>query len=256
VRRRWKAHDECSSSTTTICGPSCGGVYERAGLEVRLAEDGRRALRTLFEHRADLVVLDLGPPELDGLDVLRRIRELSDVPVQLVTARAREDDKVTGLMTGADDCLTKPFSNRELVARGIALMRRSGPPPDAAARLDDGLVTVDFATREGITEGRRFHLTPTDWNLLVAFVRHPNAVLSPGQLLDLAWHDPLGIGPERVTFEVLRLRRRLGSDDPATSPIEAARGFGYRYRPNRAAPTGPAGSRRAERPSPTAGASS
>jgi DNA-binding response OmpR family regulator len=210
------------------------GVYERAGFQVVLAADGRRALRALFENRCGLVVLDLGLPELDGLDVLRRIRELSDVPVLLLTARAREDDKVTGLMTGADDYLTKPFSNRELVARSLALLRRAPVPAAAPAVFDDGLVTIDFASREVALSGSTVQLTPTDWNLLVAFVRHPNLVLSPTQLLELAWHDPLGVGPERVKFAVLRLRRRLGWSEAATSPIEAVRGFGYRYRPQAA----------------------
>jgi DNA-binding response OmpR family regulator len=212
------------------------GVYERAGFEVRAAGDGRTALRTLFDHRCDLVVLDLGLPELDGLDVLARIRELSDVPVLLLTARAREDDKVRGLMSGADDYLTKPFGNRELLARSLALLRRSGGAADVATVLDDGRLVVDFATRTIRQDGQELSLTRTEWNLLVAFVQHPNVVLSAGQLLELAWNDPFGIGPERVKFAVLRLRRRLGWDDPTTSPIEAVRGFGYRYRPQAVRP--------------------
>jgi DNA-binding response OmpR family regulator len=208
-----------------------GGVYERAGFVVHTAPDGRSALRTLFDHPCDLVVLDLGLPELDGLEVLGRIRELSDVPVLLLTARTREDDKVRGLMAGADDYLTKPFGNRELVARSVALLRRAGKPSSVTTVLDDGQVVVDFATRTVVQDGREVRLTPTEWNLLVAFIQHPNIVLSATQLLELAWHDPFGIGPERVKFAVMRLRRRLGWSDPFTSPIEAVRGFGYRYRP-------------------------
>ncbi len=206
------------------------GVYERAGFQVHEAADGRTALRTLFEHRCALVILDLGLPEIDGLDVLHRIREMTDVPVLLLTARAREHDKVTGLMAGADDYLTKPFSNRELVARSLALLRRASKPTDAPTVFDDGQVRVDFTSRTVRLHGEDVALTPTDWSLLVAFVRHPNVVLSPQQLLEIAWHDPLGIGPERVKFAVLRLRRRLGWEDTSTSPIEAVRGFGYRYR--------------------------
>jgi DNA-binding response OmpR family regulator len=207
------------------------GVYERADFVVHLAPDGRAAMRILFEQPIDLVVLDLGLPYLDGMEVLARIREMTDLPVMLLTARAREDDKVTGLMTGADDYLTKPFSNRELIARSIALLRRAATRSPAPQVLDDGLLRIDHERREVWVSGEPVALTPNDWNLLVAFAQRPNRVLSPQQLLEIAWHDPLGIGPERVKFAVLRLRRRLGWDDAATSPIQAVRGFGYRYRP-------------------------
>jgi DNA-binding response OmpR family regulator len=207
------------------------GVYERADFVVHVAPEGRTAMRILFEQPIDLVVLDLGLPYLDGMEVLARIREMTDLPVMLLTARAREDDKVTGLMTGADDYLTKPFSNRELIARSIALLRRATTRSPAPQVLDDGLLRIDHERREVWVSGEPVSLTPNDWNLLVAFAQRPNRVLSPQQLLEIAWHDPLGIGPERVKFAVLRLRRRLGWDDAATSPIQAVRGFGYRYRP-------------------------
>jgi DNA-binding response OmpR family regulator len=207
------------------------GVYERADFVVHVAPEGRTAMRILFEQPIDLVVLDLGLPYLDGMEVLARIREMTDLPVMLLTARAREDDKVTGLMTGADDYLTKPFSNRELIARSIALLRRATTRSPAPQVLDDGLLRIDHERREVWVSGEPVSLTPNDWNLLVAFAQRPNRVLSPQQLLEIAWHDPLGIGPERVKFAVLRLRRRLGWDDATTSPIQAVRGFGYRYRP-------------------------
>jgi DNA-binding response OmpR family regulator len=208
------------------------GVLQHAGFEVHSADTARRAMRTLFETPLDLVVLDLGLPDLDGLDVLGRIRELTDIPVLLLTARAREDDKVSGLLAGADDYLTKPFGNRELVARCISLLRRARPGEGPLELLDDGTVRIDLARRQVTVDGRVLTLSPTDWNLLVAFVQRPDRVLSAEQLLELAWNDPLGIGPERVKFAVLRLRRRLGWHDPATSPIQSVRGFGYRYRPH------------------------
>jgi DNA-binding response OmpR family regulator len=207
------------------------GVYERAGFTVHLAPEGRTAMRLLFEQPIDLVVLDLGMPYVDGLEVLGRIREMTDVPVILLTARAREGDKVSGLMSGADDYLTKPFSNRELIARSVALLRRSAQRRPAAQVLDDGLLRIDHDRRQVWVSGRPVELTPNDWNLLVAFAQRPNLVLSPQQLLQIAWRDPLGIGPERVKFAVLRLRKRLGWDDATTSPIQSVRGFGYRYRP-------------------------
>jgi DNA-binding response OmpR family regulator len=207
------------------------GTYRRAGFDVRRVGDGRHVLRALFEAPVDLVVLDIGLPGLDGFEVLQRIREATDVPVMMLTARAEETDKVAGLMAGADDYLTKPFSNRELVARSLALLRRARPDRDHGEVLVDGTVEIDFGRRQVRIDGTPVDLTPTDWNLLVAFARRPGLVLSPGQLLEIAWNDPLGIGPERVKFAVLRLRRRLGWTDPATSPIQSVRGFGYRYVP-------------------------
>lgn len=208
-----------------------GGVYERAGFDVETVDDGRAALRALFDRQFDLVVLDLGLPGLDGMTVLGRLREMTDLPVLVLTARGLENDKVSALTAGADDYLTKPFSNRELIARSIALLRRATTRSPAPQVLDDGLLRIDHERREVWVSGEPVTLTPNDWNLLVAFAQRPNRVLSPQQLLEIAWHDPLGIGPERVKFAVLRLRRRLGWDDAATSPIQAVRGFGYRYRP-------------------------
>jgi DNA-binding response OmpR family regulator len=208
-----------------------GGVLQRAGFEVGTASDGRTALRLLFDQRFDLVILDLGLGEMDGMEVLGRIREMSDLPVLVLTARGLEHDKVTALHQGADDYLTKPFSNNELVARSLALLRRAGHPAEPADFLDDGTVRLDLARREAWVDGRHVELTRTDWNLLVAFVRRPDFVLSAEQLLELAWGDPFGVGPDRVKFAVLRLRRRVGWDDAAASPLKSVRGFGYRYRP-------------------------
>lgn len=209
------------------------GVYRRAGFEVASVSDGRAAMCHVLEQGTDLVVLDLGLPGLDGLSVLERIRETASVPILVLSARTLESDKVTALVAGADDYVTKPYGNGELIARTIALLRRcarSQPAPDV---IDDGLVRMDLVHRDAQVEGRPVTLTPTDWALLLAFARRPGLVLSAGQLLDLAWHDPVGIGPDRVKFAVLRLRRRLGWQDPPTSPIESVRGFGYRYRPTR-----------------------
>jgi DNA-binding response OmpR family regulator len=207
------------------------GVYRHAGFGVTTVPDGRSALRALFDGKVDLVVLDIGLPGLDGFEVLNRIRDVSTVPVLLLTARTREDDKVAGLLGGADDYLTKPFSNRELIARSVALLRRTSASAATADVVDDGLVRLDHDRREAWVEGRPVALTPIEWSLLNAFVRRPGLVLTPAQLLEIAWHDPVGIGPERVKFAVLRLRKRLGWSDPATSPIESVRGVGYRYRP-------------------------
>lgn len=206
-------------------------LLRRNGFEVVVETSGRAALRTLFERRPDLVILDLGLPDIDGLQVLERVRDLSDLPVLLLTARDRDNDKVEGFSQGADDYLTKPFSNAELVARVHALLRRAPATRcDPASTYADARLQVDFAAHTVSADGSVVELTPTDWRLLAALVRHRGQVLSHDDLLELAWNDPQGVGPSRVKYAVLRLRQRLGWDDVTDSPIESVRGFGYRYR--------------------------
>jgi DNA-binding response OmpR family regulator len=206
-------------------------VLERGGFKATLAGNGRDGLRVFHTARPDLVILDVGLPEMDGWTVLERIRDLSDVPVLMLTAHGREAEKVRGLHSGADDYLTKPYGNDELTARALALLRRR-PAAEAAEApevFDDGVIEVNFAAREVSVNGEPVALTPTEYRLLAALVRHQGQVLSAQTLLDLAWSDPLGIGPDRVKYTIMRLRRKLGADTEA-SPIEAVRGFGYRYR--------------------------
>jgi DNA-binding response OmpR family regulator len=212
-------------------------VLTRYGLDVASSADGRQGLRDFHAGRPDLVVLDIGLPSLDGWEVLERIRDMSDVPVLLLTARGHEGDKVRGLHAGADDYLTKPFGNQELAARVHALLRRPRTERDQADVYDDGAVLVQFASHEVSVNGRPVGLTPTEFRLLAALVRHHGQTLSAEQLLELAWNDPFGVGPERVKFGVMRLRRKLGQPAAAPLPIEAVRGFGYRYVPPSAAAT-------------------
>jgi DNA-binding response OmpR family regulator len=231
-------------------------VLESGGLQVLTAADGRSGLRSFHAGRPAVVLLDLGLPVLDGWAVLDRIRELSDVPVLILTSHGLEAEKVRGLRAGADDFVTKPFSNAELLARVQALLRRGrlspdparpapgdgerpgpepvpGPGPGAEAApaevYDDGLIRVALGGGEVSVAGRPVRLTPTEFRLLAALVRHPNQVLSPDQLLAQAWQDPAGVGPDRVKFAIMRLRRKLGPEG-ADGRIEAVRGFGYRYR--------------------------
>jgi DNA-binding response OmpR family regulator len=210
-------------------------VLEGGGLEVLTEGDGRAGLRAFHASRPRLVVLDVGLPVLDGWDVLDRIRDLSEVPVLMLTSHGLEDEKVRGLQAGADDYVTKPFSNAELLARVRGLLRRgrAGQDPDAAQVYDDGLLFVGLSGGEVSVDGRPVSLTPTEFRLLAVLVRHRGQVLSPEQLLDQAWQDPAGIGPDRVKFTVMRLRRKLGQHGGTGPPIEAVRGFGYRYRPPR-----------------------
>ncbi len=205
-------------------------VLTRNGFDVASSADGKQGLRAFHAARPDLVVLDIGLPTLDGWAVLERIRDLSDVPVLILTAHGHESDKVRGLHSGADDYLTKPFGNRELAARVDALLRRPRAGQPEAEIYDDGRLLVNLGSREVSAGGVPVALTPTEFRLLAALVRHPGQTLTPDQLLELAWNDPLGVGPERVKFGIMRLRRKLGQgpEEPG-SFIEAVRGFGYRY---------------------------
>ena len=207
-------------------------VLTRNGFEVASSADGKQGLRAFHVARPDLVVLDIGLPTLDGWAVLERIRDMSDVPVLILTAHGSETDKVRGLHGGADDYLTKPFGNRELTARVEALLRRPRSEQPEAEVYDDGRLLVKLAAREVSAGGAPVAVTPTEFRLLAALIRHPGQILSADQLLELAWNDPLGVGPERVKFAVMRLRRKLGQGpgEPGAS-IEAVRGFGYRYVP-------------------------
>ena len=206
-------------------------LLDGAGFTVGTADDGRTGLRAFHERRPGLVVLDIGLPGLDGWEVLERIRDMSDVPVLMLTAHNLESDKVRGLRSGADDYLTKPFGNQELLARVQVLLRRNRSDEPEPEGYDDGRLRVCFASRKVLTDAAApVSLTPLEFRLLAALVRHAGQVLSPEQLLELAWHDPLGIGPDRVKFSILRLRKKLGWP-AADSPIQAVRGFGYRYLP-------------------------
>jgi DNA-binding response OmpR family regulator len=208
-------------------------VLSLAGYTVVLAADGRAGLRAVHDVKPDALVLDIGLPGLDGWQVLARVRDLSDVPVLLLTAHGTESEKVRGLRAGADDYLTKPYGNNELVARVQALLRRGGPSggPAVPDVYDDGVVRLDPSARTVLIGGTDVKLSPTEFRLLAVLARNSGQVLTPVQLLDRVWGDPTGIGPERVKFAVLRLRRRLGWSDPDSSPIQSVRGIGYRYRP-------------------------
>ena len=207
-------------------------LLERASYQVLLSADGHAGLRMLHSARPDLVILDVGLPGMDGWNVLERIRDLTTVPIIMVTARTQEGDKVRGLQAGADDYMTKPFSNRELVARVDAHLRRATTPAKSTVDryYSDSRLSIDFLAHEVTADATQVDLTPTEFRLLTVLVRHPGQVLSHDQILDLGWNDPTSTGPDRVKFAVLRLRRKLGWDDPETCPIEAVRGFGYRYR--------------------------
>ena len=207
-------------------------LLERAGHQVVDAPDGKAALREIFETRPDLVVLDVTMPELDGWRTLERIRDVSGVPVMMLTAAASEVEKVRALGAGADDYVVKPFGRQELVARVQALLRRAqAEPRDAPSTYADGFLSIDFAQHAVAVGDREVSLTPLEFRLLAAFVRHPRQVLSREQLLELVWGDAYGVAGDQVKLYVGYLRRKLDPTQPESVPIETVRGFGYRYRP-------------------------
>ena len=204
----------------------------RAGHEVEGAADGRLGLRAFHKSQPDLVVLDVSMPELDGWQTLERIRDLSDVPVLMLTARGDELERVRGLKAGADDYVVKPFGRQELVARVEALLRRTSPETSAAQEsYSDPRLTIDFAQRSVTFDGRQVSLTPLEFKLLSAFVRNPRQVLAREQLLELVWGSSYGVSGDQVKLYVGYLRRKLEPETPDAVPIETVRGFGYRYRP-------------------------
>lgn len=205
-------------------------LLSRAGFQVEEAVDGKSALRKLFETPPALVILDVTMPEMDGYQTLERIRDLSDVPVIMLTARTQELERVRGLSGGADDYVPKPFGRQELLARVQALLRRSGGKAEVNESYRDGFVEIDYPQRRVVVDDREVQLTPLEFKLLSVFVQHPGQVLSRDQLLELVWGDPYGVSGDQVKLYVGYLRKKLVPDSPDTAPIETVRGFGYRYK--------------------------
>lgn len=205
-------------------------LLERAGYHVSEAVDGRAALRHIFSEVPDLVLLDVTMPDIDGWQTLQRIRDVTDVPVIMLTAASTELEKVRGLKSGADDYVTKPFGRQELLARIDAILRRSVDREDETpGAIDDGLIAIDPVTAAATVKGTPVHLTPLEFRLLHTLVRHPGEVIGRDRLLELVWGSDRA-APEQVKLYVGYLRRKLESVMPADEvPIETVRGFGYRY---------------------------
>ena len=206
-------------------------LLERAGATVYDAPDGREGLREFHARRPDLVILDVSMPVMDGWQMLDRIRDMSDVPVIMLTARADELERVRGLQAGADDYVVKPFGKQELVARVQAQLRRAvrAGRTEQMDSYGDGFLTIDWGQHRVMVDEREVQLTPLEFRLLSTFVRNPRQVLSREQLLELVWGDSYGVGGDQVKLYIGYLRRKLSPDAPDIVPIETVRGFGYRY---------------------------
>jgi len=199
------------------------------GYDAIEAEDGATALNLFGEHNLKLVVLDIGlPGDLDGFQVLERIRQASDTPVIMLTARNTEDDKVRAFELGADDYLTKPFGSRELAARVKAVMRRSsrkGEEPQSVINVGD--LKIDLAARQVTVSGRPVRLSRTEFNLLVELARYPNRVLTHSQLLSQVWGSEYRDDVEILRATIWRLRQRIEPDVHAPTYIMSEAGVGY-----------------------------
>ncbi|MEA2466338.1 MAG: hypothetical protein QOJ57_464 [Thermoleophilaceae bacterium] len=207
-----------------------GSVLRREGFRVDLADNGDDALAIARASDPDVVVLDIGLPGIDGVEVCRRLRTFSDAYVVMVTGRQDEVDKLIGLSVGADDYVTKPFSNRELVARIRAMLRRprrGADPERMPVRQLDGL-EVDTEAREVRVDGRAVELTRLEFDLLEALSARPRVALSRAQLLESVW-GPSWFGDDHVVdVHMSKLRQKLGEDSREPRFVRTVRGVGYR----------------------------
>ena len=200
----------------------------RRGYRVLTAADGLRALDLVEQGEPDLVVLDLMLPDMDGYEVCRRIREMSTVPVIMLTARVEESDKVRGLRTGADDYVTKPFSAEELLARIEAVLRRAEAthPPDARP-FESADLRIDFAKRRVTLRGHDVDLTPTEYRLLEQLAANSGRVMVQEELLRRVWGPGYEGATELLHTAIRRLRTRIEDDPAAPRYIQTKRGVGY-----------------------------
>jgi DNA-binding response OmpR family regulator len=204
---------------------------ERAGFAVVSARDGREALMRARTERPDLVILDLGLPQLGGLDVTRQLRRDGDLPIIMLTARDDETDKLVGLELGADDYVTKPFSPRELAARVRTVLRRSAPETVRAEQLASGDLVIDARTREVTKAGVDLHLTVKEFDLLWFLARHSRQVFSRDQLMDRVWGYAAALDTGTVTVHVRRLREKIEDDPSHPRHLQTVWGVGYRFSP-------------------------
>jgi two-component system response regulator ResD len=206
---------------------------ERAGYRTQVAGDGLRAIELAGHERPDLVVLDLMLPGIDGLEVMRRLREADRkrVAVILLTAKGEESDRVIGLRLGADDYVVKPFSPVELVARVDAVLRRVDTSPERAEPIVFDGLRIDPAARRVFVGGEEVQLTQREFDLLLFLARHPGQVFSRNQLMDTVWQYSFYSDTSTVTVHIRRLRSKVEADATEPRYIQTVWGVGYRFQP-------------------------
>jgi two-component system KDP operon response regulator KdpE len=202
---------------------------EAHGYAVATVGTGEEGVVGVADHAPDLVLLDLGLPDMDGNEVLRRIRGFSEVPVIVVSVRENQTDKVAALDAGADDYVTKPFSMEELLARLRAALRRAQPDEPTAPILTFGLLEIDLARRLVTSQGEAVHLTPTEYSLLEVLVTNPGKLLTHQWLLRRVWGQGYGTETTYLRTYVRALRRKLGDDAASPELIVTEPGVGYRW---------------------------
>ncbi len=198
------------------------------GYVVHVAHDGQEGWHVFFDLRPDLVILDIMMPQMDGWEVCKRIREVSEVPIIILTASVYGKDIVRGLNMGADDYLTKPFRVSELLARVQAVLRRVSVSKPTPVYADDHL-TIDLGNRRVLVQGEPVPLTSIEFNLLAVMVKHANHVLSTGQLLEQVWGWDHVDNVDYVRVFVFRLRQKIEPDPKSPRYILTERGAGYRF---------------------------
>ena len=202
---------------------------EKDGYEVILAGDGKSAVEKARSHKPDLIVLDLNLPVMDGIEVFRTIRAISDIPVIMVTARDDEVDKIVGLQLGADDYVTKPFSPRELAARVAAVLRRYAEGSKASARLLTGDLLVDFDRHEVKYRNEIVNLTSAEFKLLAVMAKNPGRVFTRLQLMDSAFGETYEGYDRTIDAHIKNLRQKLNAiGGEEGNPVVTVRGIGYK----------------------------
>ena len=205
---------------------------ELEGYQVSCAGNGQEALLKITEELPDLIILDVMMPEMDGFETLKRIREISNVPVIMLTVKGGETDKVKGLDLGADDYVTKPFGSKELVSRVKAALRRTempGPVPKTEVRVDDNL-SIDFSRRQVIVRGKEVHLRPTEYRLLYHLVSNAGHVLTHEMLLRKVWGYDYRDEDQYLWLYMTYLRQKLEDNPREPKYILGERGIGYRFK--------------------------
>ena len=207
----------------------CRDYLQRAGFGVTTAGNGADALALARAKRPDLVVLDLGLPKMDGLDVTRALRQHSNVPIIMLTARVEESDKLVGLELGADDYLTKPFSPRELVARVRAVFRRVDIGPGRADMIRAADITLDVPRMRGHVGTQTVELTSTEFELLAMMMRQPGRVFTRGQLLDAVQGEEGESLDRTIDVHIKNLRRKIERDPRTPRYVLTVYGVGYKF---------------------------
>ncbi|MBV9829990.1 MAG: response regulator [Marmoricola sp.] len=201
------------------------------GYDVRTASSGTEALSVSAAHRPEVVVLDLGLPDMDGAEVIAGLRGWTTVPILVLSGRSGSSDKVEALDAGADDYVTKPFGMDELLARLRAVLRRGGQGVEEQAVVALGDASVDLAARRVVRDGADVHLTPTEWHLLEVLVRHPGRLMSQRQLLAEVWGPGYETAQGNLRLYMGQLRRKLEPDAARPRHLVTEPGMGYRFEP-------------------------